>query len=268
MTIHSKLFQNAMGFLGFWALFSSSPAYALLIAHSEVHVSNVQITSTGSLAWSYDPWLNIAAAGAFDDPSGWSQAYDDDPGATGQAVALATTAYASAQSAASSNLLTIDASGDLNNTTNDVFALNAYGYGELYNTFLVSGNDPVQATFSLDWSALLSGQSSSGQSFYADYAVQLLLSDGITDWSQEAFNTLSGTGALQSISEGGTLGLTLTLQPNILYSLDIIAHPDDRNHIPEPPQIVLLVGAGLLAQMVGFFRRKKRCLNTVTIYQN
>ena len=50
------------------ALFSAAPAQALLIAHSEAHVSNFR--TTGDL--DRGPWLNIAAAGAFDDPSGWS----------------------------------------------------------------------------------------------------------------------------------------------------------------------------------------------------
>jgi hypothetical protein len=163
MTNSKALLKSPIVFLGL-ALFNATPAHALLITQSEAHASNFQIVATGRLTW--NSWSNIAAAGAFDDPSGWSQAYD--PGANGQASATATTAYASAQGTASSNLLKIDVFGNLNNTTNNVYALNAYAYGELYNTFQVSGNSPVQATFSLDWNAKLSGQSSPGQGYYYD----------------------------------------------------------------------------------------------------
>lgn len=255
MSTHAKSFPICLIAFWCWALINIQTAQAMSILHSEAHVLNFQINSTGSLAM--NPWLNIAAAGAFDDPSGWSQVYDDDPGATGQAFASAATAYASAQSVTSSNLLTIDVSGDLNNSTNNFFAMNAYSYGELYTTFQVSGDDLIEATFSLDWAALLSGQSSLDQSFYADYAIQLLVSDGATYWSREAFNTLSGSGAFQSITNSGTLSLTLTLQPDVLYSLDILAHPNDIiEQIPEPPVIALIFGAGFLTQRFGFFRRK------------
>ena len=248
-----KRFGIAVGLLVCGLCFSAPLAQASLLAHSEVHVSNFR--TTGGLDWG--PWLNIAAAGAFDDPSGWSQAYDDDPGATGQASADAATTYASAHSVASANLFTIDASGNLNNTTNNAFALNAYGYGELYSTFQIILPFEIESIFSLDWSASLSGESSSDQSFYADYAVQLLVSDGTSEWSQEAFYTLSGTGALQSISQSGTLVLPLSLQPFTLYSVDILAHPEDINRIlSEPPTMVLFAGAGLLGLAFGFLRRK------------
>ena len=43
------------------ALLSAAPAHALLTAHSEVHVSNLQVTPNGgSLSWIYSPGLNIA----------------------------------------------------------------------------------------------------------------------------------------------------------------------------------------------------------------
>ena len=57
MSTYSKLFQIAQAVFFGLILFSATTAYA-----SEVHVSNIQITSSGSLSWVYDPWLNIATA--------------------------------------------------------------------------------------------------------------------------------------------------------------------------------------------------------------
>lgn len=237
-------------------LFAATPAHALLTVLSEAHVSNVQITSAGNL--DFGSWLggDIAAAGVFDDPSGWSQSFDNDPLGTGLASASAATAYGSAQATVSTSPLTIDVSANLNNTTGNFFAQNAYAFGELYNTFQVSGSAPVQATFSLDWNASLFGQSSPGQSYHTDYAVQLLVSDGVTDWSQEAFNTLTGSGALQSINQSGNLFLPVMLQPGRLYSIDILAHPDDGSGVvPEPPTVLLML-VGFLVQRFVLARRK------------
>lgn len=145
--ISSKAFLKVLVVSFGLMLFSAPPAHS-----SEVHVSNIRISSTGSLAWAYDPWLSIATAGVFDDPNGWTQAYDDDPGATGQAFASVSTLYASAQGYASSNLGKIDLSADLNGG-----GQYAYASGELYNLFQVDGPDPVNATFSLDWNAKING---------------------------------------------------------------------------------------------------------------
>ena len=195
-------------------------------SHSEVHVSNLQISASGGgLLWLYNPGLVVTAAGAFDDPSGWSQAYDDDLGATGASASSAATHHAAAQASASWNLGTINASADIINNTGNAFALNSYSYGDLYNVFQNVGSDPLNATFSLDWSAKIWGQATGLQRYSADFAVEILLRDGINEWREGVTNTLTGS-AYQLYSDGGSLGLSLILQPDTLYSLDIIAHPD------------------------------------------
>ena len=238
------------------ATLSANTSQASVITHSEAHVSNFQIVSgANDLIW--NSWQNITAAGAFDDLSGFSGAYDDDPGGTGTATSTAATQLVSTSATASSNTMKIDFHSDINNPSNDDIAANALSYGELYNTFQVKGNAPVTATFSVNWSATLSSQSSPSQVYYNDYAVQMKVSDGVSEWSKESFYVLSGSGPLQTYSDVGIFILPLTLKPNTLYSIDIIAHPDPYvESVPEPSEFALMATGSLLLPVMIKMRRK------------
>lgn len=263
MATHSKLFLNTLAvFLGL-ALCGTPPAHALVIVHSEVNVSGLTISApSGSILWTYDPWLATAGASAFDDPSGFSQSYDDNysvnPGADG-ALASATTAYVSSTAIVSAANGTIDVVTDLNNPTGNDFALNGTGFGDLYNEFLFTGTDPLDVIFSIDWSAQLSGNASPGQSYSLDYGIQLLIADSaLQSWQDNAFNVLTGTGQQSLPPDQGTLSVQLTLLPGVLYSIDISADSNPRNNtVPEPSMLELLASGGLLASLVRKRRTKK-----------
>lgn len=262
MVTHSKLLQIAQAFFFCLALSGANSVHASLIAHSEVHVSNLSISApSGAILWSYDPWLATAGAGAFDDPSGSNQAYDDNysvnPGAN-EAQASANTAYVSVTTSASANTHAIDVMADLNNPTGNAFALNGYGFGDLYNEFQLAGTSPLDVTFSVDWSAQLSGNASPGQSYSLDYGIQLLIADSnLQNWQDNAFDVLTGTGQQSLPPDQGTLTVQLTLLPDVFYSIDISADSNPRNNtIPEPSSLALLVSGGLLAGFIGKRRTK------------
>lgn len=235
-------------------LLSGNAAHALLVTHSEAHVSNIQITPvSGSIDFFFNPWLAVTAASAFDDLSGFDQDYDDDPDMDGEAAASAATLHVSESSAASSNNMTIDVVSDVNVPTGDTFFA-ASGFGELYNVFMITEMAPVDVTFSLDYTAELSGQADALGSFEIDYGISMVISDGITDFTLDAFNVLSGSG---KITDSGTLLDTFILQPFTLYSIDIVADP---NTVPKPipePTTIILLGAGL-AGLVVLRRRRNR----------
>jgi len=103
-------------------------------------------------------------------------------------------------------------------------------------------------------SAQLSRQSSE-TTHSLDYAIQILVSDGSNDFSSETYDILSKQGT--QLDDSGSLVLTAILQPNTLYSMDVIARLDLGQYVPEPSSISLLfMGMGLLARKFGFFKRK------------
>ncbi|MCX7113921.1 MAG: hypothetical protein NTX45_28385 [Proteobacteria bacterium] len=222
---------------------------------SELHISNLQISApSGSLIWTYGPSLNIASASIFDEPSGWVQSYDDDPGASGQASASATAVYGANSAFASANQGKIDVVSTISNPTNAFVSLTDLAFGEIYNLFAVNGNDPVQATFSLDWTAQLSGQTTT-DTFALVYALQLLVSDGINNHSREAYSILPIKGTQQSFNNAGSFYLDVLLQPNTAYSLDVFGQVDPAQYVPEPSSLSLFLVA---AALVRKFSRSKR----------
>lgn len=71
-----------------------------------------------------------------------------------------------------------------------------------------------------------------------------MIQDGLNQWSAETFHVLSGSGN-QSFSDSGALSLSLSLNPGVLYSVDLLGHLDPVVEIPEPGTWLLL-GCGLL----------------------
>lgn len=234
-------------------LLSGHSAYALLITHSEAHVYNIQITpASGGIDFLFDPWLVVAFASAFDEPSGFDQDYDDDPDMDGEAAASAATAFVSESSAASSNNMTIDVVSDVNVTSGEFF-LNATGFGELYNVFMITEMIPMDVTFSLDYSAQLLGQADELGWFDIEYGINMVISDGTTDYTLDTFNALTSDG---TITDMGTLSDTFILQPFTFYSIDIAVDPNtDGTHVPEPAT-TLLFGIGIAG--IAILRRRNR----------
>lgn len=209
-------------------LMGVSSGQALLMTHSEAHISNIQIIPlSGDVFFYFDPWFAIAGAGAFDDPSGWDADFDDDFDMNGEASASASTLYSNVSAAVSANGLTIDVVGDVAIPVDTPTAFNSYGFGELYNVFEVIGPDPIDAQFSFDWSTELTGQASAGTGFTIDFEISMIISDGFTDWHLGTYDVsccVWNTSVNQSNAD--TLADIYTLQPGTLYSVDFFVGPE------------------------------------------
>ena len=235
-------------------LLGVSSGQALLMTHSEAHVSNIQIQpASGGLMWFMDPWLTVSAASAFDEPSGFDQDYDDDPDFNGEAAASAATSYVSESAAASSNNGTIDVVSDMN-VSGGKFFLNSSGFGELFNMFMLTEATPVDVEVSMDYSASLLGQADALAEFTIDYGINLIISDGLTDFTLDTFNVLSDNG---SISDSGTLSDTFTLLPGVLYFVDANAEVEDDATVVPEPSTYLLFTTGLAGLLAWQARRKR-----------
>ncbi len=229
--------------------------HASSTAISQLHVTNLQVSApSGSLIWTYTPSLNIASASFFDEPSGWVQSYDDDPGASGQASASATATYGANSAFASANQGKIDVVSSINNPTNTNATLSDTAFGEIYNLFTVNGNDPVQATFGLDWTAQLIGQTDT-DSFALVYALLMIVTDGINDYTQEVLDTLPIKGGQQSRNNGDTFYLDVLLQPNTFYTLNVVAQVETAQFVPEPSSLSLFLIASALARKFSRYKR-------------
>lgn len=218
-------------------------AQASLITHTEAHISNIQVhPSNGGIFWYLNPWFSIAAAGAFDNPSGWDQAYDDDQDFNGEASASASSSFSAASGAASANNLQIDVIIDMNDPNDAFSAISDYAFGELYNVFEITEATPVDVTFSFDYAAELFGSATGLRGFDLNYGINMVLSDGIQDWVLETSHVLSGSNTTLSFSDTNTLTQTITIQPFTLYSIDFIvdSNPKDVTVVPEPATISLL----------------------------
>ena len=254
MLAYSKLFKGALSAVLCGMLFTTELVLAGVIAHSEIHITNIQVTpESGSVIWGYNPGLNIASTSLFDDPSGFVSSYDDDSGGTGQASAGGTAAYGSASAFASSAQNKIDVVSDVSNSDAVYVPISNAAYGEVYNAFQLSGNDPVQVSFTVDWNALLTGQSDIN-AYASAYVLQVLVSDGINNYSREVLDVIP-IKDIVNLSPGGTLAFQQTLQPNTLYSLDVLGKLELAQYVPEPSSLSLFLIAAFLARK---FSRSKR----------
>jgi len=235
------------------AALAASSAQASFLSQSEIHVTGIQASAlNGSLSWVYSPGLNFAATNLFDNISGSVQAYDDDLGSTGQASASSAATLSSASAFASSTQGKIDVNANVNSPGSTVEPISYSAYGEVYNLFQVNGKDPVQVNFSLNYTAQFSG-SSTVDAYALAYLIQLVVSDGINNYSNEVFDTLPVKGTL-NVSPSGILSFSQILQPNTYYSFDVISQAVLAQYVPEPSSLSLLLGGSLIARR--FFRAK------------
>ncbi len=225
----------------------SSPAYGLLITHTQVHITKVEfIPLSGGIL--FDDWIPIAGVGAFSDPGGWSQAYDIDYDMDGEASASANVAgpllsdpFLNESAEVSANDLTLDVTSDLNYTGSDFVSYASYGFAELYNTFMITATDPIEVQFLLYYTAEMSGESTTYQAFSMDYGIDLVVSDGFTDWTLATDYTLSGANTSLYHFDSGILSGTFTLDPSSYYSIDIAIDPNQGTYdTPEPSTFAML----------------------------
>ena len=228
-------------------------AQALVIAHSEAHISNFQVSAAGTVNWGFDPWSAYASAYAFDSISGnaWDENWNSEVSAS------ASTTYASAAGQASGSFLTADSQADINIPNGVVAQADADGYGDLWNTFYVTGGTgDVDVAFSLDFSAWLYGEADELGYFESDYIVGMYLTDWVSDWYLDSFDEISGTNITISNSYGDTLSDTITLQYNVDYDIILYADSEVYGHNVPEPATLLLFGSGLIG-LSGFWGRKR-----------
>lgn len=237
----------------------SGPAQSTSITISQAEITNLTLSTPGTLVWT-DFWWIQAGALADDYKTSFVSDFDDDSdNFDGLADAYASTTLADSEGHANGNLFTVSFISESRADSPSAWST-AVSYGELFNTFSITGGasgTPVGLFASCDYSAFLSITSDLDSPLSdTKYVVRLAISDGSQDWVLERNNQLlGGPGSNISQSYTGTLSNTFSLQYDTLYTFIISTDADAENTppIPEPAPIFLL-GIGLIGLPI--LRRK------------
>lgn len=234
------------------SILTSTSVQALSIATSEAEITNVTLSpSAGTLMWT-GPWWVQAGAFADDYKTVFDTDFDDDSdNMDGVADASASTTLAESKGHADGNNLTVRYSTEVRADSATAWS-NADGFGELFNTFIISGGtlgDPVDLTASFDYSALLSINTEAyGPIFDSQYVVRLAISDGLTDWIlMDEKQIIGGPGINISIPFGRTISNIFELESGTPYNCIISADAQTNPSIPEPSTIFLFGILSLIA---------------------